>query len=143
MARIRAYLESDWTFPSQGEAEAHIRTVYAPFGVLGDDEWRHIVDHSVAREDDGTWRMRFDPAIVEPMKQEPVEDVDLWPVYDRIACPVLVLRGATSDVLTREVAEEMTERGPRAELVEFADCGHAPTLMPAEQIAVVRKWLIG
>ncbi len=143
LARIRAYLERQWAFATAEEAEAHIRTVYAPFGQLGDDEWRHIVDHSVRRSDDGRWRMAYDPAIVQPMLDAPDEDVDLWPVFDRIGCPVLLLRGATSDVLSREVATEMTKRGPRAELVEFSDCGHAPTLMPAEQIAVVREWLIG
>jgi len=143
LERIRAYLETEWAFDTAAEAESHVRAVYAPFGTLGDDEWRHIVEHSVRRGEDGTWRMIFDPGIVEPMKQEPVEDVDLWPLYDKIACPVLLVRGAQSDIVTPEVAAEMTQRGPRADVIEFADCGHAPTLMPAEQIAAVREWLIG
>jgi pimeloyl-ACP methyl ester carboxylesterase len=68
-------------------------------------------------------------------------DLDLWAVWDRIACPVLVLRGANSDVLTPEVAAEMMRRGPRVKLVEIAGCGHAPSLMIEDQIALVRDWL--
>ncbi len=143
LERIRAYLETDWAFDTAAAAEAHIRAVYAPFGPLSDDEWRHIFEHSVRHDEDGIWRMAFDPGIVEPMKQEPVDDVDLWPLYDKIACPVLLVRGAQSDIVTSEVAAEMRQRGPRADVIEFPECGHAPTLMPAEQIAAVREWLIG
>jgi pimeloyl-ACP methyl ester carboxylesterase len=64
-------------------------------------------------------------------------------MWDQIRCPVLVLRGAQSDVLMRGTAEEMTRRGPRAELVEFPDCGHAPPLMNDEQISVIEHWLSG
>jgi pimeloyl-ACP methyl ester carboxylesterase len=55
---------------------------------------------------------------------------------------VLVLRGGQSDLLLRETAEAMTARGPRARLVEFAEAGHAPSLMAAHQIAVVNDWLL-
>ncbi|MCS6943826.1 MAG: alpha/beta hydrolase, partial [Sutterellaceae bacterium] len=66
----------------------------------------------------------------------------LWRLYDRIECPTLLIRGADSDLLSRETAREMTERGPRAKLVEFAGVGHAPMLMDEEQIAAVREFLL-
>ena len=59
-----------------------------------------------------------------------------------IKCPTLVLRGANSDLLTRDVAEEMTERGPKADLIEFEGCGHAPALMNEAQIGAVHEWLM-
>ena len=71
-----------------------------------------------------------------------VQDVDLWPIYDRIACPTLLLRGGESNLLTASVAHEMTTRGPRAKLVEFAGVGHAPSLMAEDQIAAVRDFLV-
>jgi len=52
----------------------------------------------------------------------------------------LLLRGADSDLLTREVAQEMTRRGPRAELVEIAACGHAPALNVPDQIDLIRRF---
>ena len=57
--------------------------------------------------------------------------------------PALVLRGLDSDLLLPETAAEMTRRGPRAELAEFAGCGHAPALMDPAQVARVRDWLLG
>jgi pimeloyl-ACP methyl ester carboxylesterase len=69
--------------------------------------------------------------------------VDLWTLWDAVRCPVLVLRGADSDVLLRHTAEEMVRRGPRARLVEFPGIGHAPALLAPEQIGVVRDWLLG
>ena len=72
----------------------------------------------------------------------PFEDVDLWGLWDAIACPVLVLRGAESDLLLPETAQEMARRGPKARVVEIAGCGHAPGLMDDRQTALVRDWLL-
>jgi pimeloyl-ACP methyl ester carboxylesterase len=77
------------------------------------------------------------------MQAGPAEDLELWGLWERIACPVLVLRGAESDLLPRAVAQAMTERGPRAALVEFAGVGHAPALLDDDQIAAVADWLRG
>ncbi len=71
-----------------------------------------------------------------------LEDVNLTDVWDRIACPTLLIRGADSDLLPRDIALQMTERGPRPRLVEFPGVGHAPMLMAPEQIAAVRDFLL-
>jgi pimeloyl-ACP methyl ester carboxylesterase len=55
----------------------------------------------------------------------------------------LLLRGAESDLLAIETAQAMTQRGPKARLVEFAGVGHAPTLVAADQIETVRAFLLG
>jgi pimeloyl-ACP methyl ester carboxylesterase len=62
-------------------------------------------------------------------------------VWDALRCPVLVLRGAVSDLLLAEIAAEMQRRGPPTKVVEFAGVGHAPGLMAESDIAVVRDWL--
>ena len=66
----------------------------------------------------------------------------LWAAYDAIRCPVLLVRGAQSDLLTAETAKQMTERGPRAQLVELPDVGHAPTFVNADQIEIARRFLL-
>jgi pimeloyl-ACP methyl ester carboxylesterase len=68
--------------------------------------------------------------------------VDLWPVWETIRCPTLVLRGAESDLLLDSTAKQMAERGPKARVVEFPGIGHAPWLMTADQIDVVRDFLL-
>ena len=54
----------------------------------------------------------------------------------------LVLRGQNSDLLSASTARAMSERGPKARVVELAGIGHAPTLMHADQIALVRDFLL-
>jgi pimeloyl-ACP methyl ester carboxylesterase len=66
----------------------------------------------------------------------------LWQAYDRLRCPTLLLRGAESDLLTRQTAQEMAGRGPRARLHEFAGVGHAPMLVQPDQREVVRRFLM-
>ena len=66
----------------------------------------------------------------------------LWASYDAVRCPTLLLRGAASDLLSRETALAMTQRGPKAQLREFAGIGHAPMLIADDQIAAVREFLL-
>jgi pimeloyl-ACP methyl ester carboxylesterase len=123
-------------------AASSTRKVLAPYGTLTDEHWAHLTRHSVRETPRGGFAFTYDPGIVVPMKIGPSEDLDLWPLWDRIRCPVLVLRGAESDVLLRKTVDEMRRRGPRTEVVEFPGVGHAPALMDPAQIEVVRRWLL-
>jgi pimeloyl-ACP methyl ester carboxylesterase len=138
--KIGTYVGGNPRFPSLQAASDYLREVHAGFGDLTDADWSDMTIHSVTREVDGGYALHYDPAIGDAFN-EPATDVDLWAIYDQIQCPVLVLRGAESDLLSAETAREMTQRGPRAELVEFQGCAHAPALMNEEQTAVVGEWL--
>ncbi len=143
LERIAGYVGHDPRFVDMAAAEAYLRDRHAGFGALGDEDWRHLTETSVApAEAGGALRLRYDPAIGAAFRARPVEDLDLWPVRDKVSCPTLVLRGARSDLLLAETAAEMARRGPRAEVAEIAGCGHAPALMDAHQIALVRDWLL-
>ena len=147
LERIAGYVGQDPRFADLAAAEAYIRDIHAGFGALADHEWRRLAETSVVaaeREEEagGALRLRYDPGIGAGFRARPVEDVDLWPVWDKVACPSLVLRGADSDLLPPGTAAEMTGRGPRAELAEIAGCGHAPALIDPAQIALVRDWLL-
>jgi len=141
LERIGDYVGRDPLFADLDTIEAHFRTVYAPFGDLDDLQWRHLVEYGVVAAEGG-YRFAYDPGIAAPFKGASLEDVDLWPIWDAIQIPVLVLRGAESDLLLPETAAEMARRGPKAKLVEIPGCGHAPALMDDEQVAIVRDWLL-
>jgi pimeloyl-ACP methyl ester carboxylesterase len=142
LARIGTYVGQDPRFKTFEELEAYVRQVSAPFGSLTDAQWRHLTLHGAKQHADGTWGMSYDPDIAAPFRKGPPQDVDLWSYWDTITCPTLILRGAESDLLLPETAEEMQKRGPHAKLVEFADVGHAPMLMAADQIKVVTDFLL-
>jgi pimeloyl-ACP methyl ester carboxylesterase len=140
---IAAYLGAPpQVFPDLGALERHLRYIHQGFGPLSDEQWAHLARHS-ARPVPGGFAMHYDPGIAAPFVGSVAADLELWPFYDAIACPTLVLRGAESLLLPAAVAAEMTRRGPRAELVTFAGVGHAPALMAADQIAAVRQFLAG
>ena len=150
--RMKGYITRGRRFRSTDEVEAYVRDVCAPFGPLTDAQWRHLAQHSAKRGEDGEYLLRYDPGIGEglhghidpefPIGPDLLRGIDLWNVWSRIKCPVLVLRGADSEVLLKKTLEEMKERKPDLEVVEFPGVGHAPALMSAEQISVVKEFLL-
>jgi pimeloyl-ACP methyl ester carboxylesterase len=140
VARIRDYLGLAPTFATLAEADAYIRKVSAPFGPLTDAQWDHLTRTSVAQDAQGRYALTYDPGIAVPFKSTAAPP-DLWPLWDAIRCPTLVLRGAESDLLSPATAQAMTTRGPKARLVEFPGIGHAPMLLSPDQIAPVVAFL--
>ncbi|MDG4550902.1 MAG: alpha/beta hydrolase [Candidatus Contendobacter sp.] len=145
LKRVAAYLSQEHVYDSFEEMSRALRAFAATFGNLTDEQWRHMLIHNSRQLEDGRYTTGYDPGIVEIFKKlviDDIKDIDLWPLWDAIRCPALVLRGVYSDVLTHADAIAMTERGPRARLIEFPGMGHAPALMADDQIAVVRDWLL-
>jgi pimeloyl-ACP methyl ester carboxylesterase len=146
VARIGSYVGRPLRFATIEQAVDYASMVAAPFGLRTREEWREITEPTLRRDGDG-WVLHYDPKIAVPFgavtpQAAAAGEAALWKLYDSIGCPTLLTRGAQSDLLTRETAEEMTRRGPRAKLVEFAGVGHAPTFFHDEQIAAVRDFLL-
>ena len=143
LQRIATYVGTDPTWASFDEALTYVKAISAPFGQLDEAQWRHLTETSIGQRADGRWGFLYDPLIAAPFKAAfSGEPIDLWPIYERIACPTLVVRGAESDLLTRETWEKMGRCGPRAKLAEIAGVGHAPMFLSDDQIAVARDFLL-
>jgi pimeloyl-ACP methyl ester carboxylesterase len=146
LARIGSYLGAAPRFDNIGQAEVFVRFVSATFGKFSDEQWRHLTQHVTRTAADGKVEFAYDPGIAQSFREMQAagdgKDVEMWPLYDGIACPTLLLRGESSDLLTHETALQMTQRGPRAKLVEIPGVGHAPMLMAADQVAPVRDFLL-
>ena len=140
LKRIGAYVGLTPEFSTLAEAEKHMREIYAGFGELNDEHWRHLARFGTRELPNGRLTQAYDPAIAKAFLSVD-EDVDFWEVYDRIRCPVLLIHGLNSDILPPQIAEQMTWRGPKAELIEFPKTGHAPALMDPAQIAMIAEFL--
>lgn len=142
--RIRAYAGNPPAFGSMAELEAFFRQVYKPYGWLSDAQWRRLTETSTRRLPDGRVTPHYDPAMVRQFIDHP-DDYLIWDHYDCIDVPVLVLRGAESDLVLRETTDEMLTRGPGAmgltRVVEIAGCGHAPALNVPDQLDLVAGFL--
>jgi len=140
LARIRDYVGLAPTFANFAEAEAYVRAVSAPFGALTDAQWDHLTRTSISQNAEGRFAMTYDPGIAVPFRNAAAPP-DLWGVWDAIRCPTLVLRGASSDLLSAATAAAMTQRGPKPGLLEFAGVGHAPMLLSQDQYGPVVDFL--
>jgi len=138
--RIRGYFGMDPTFATYAEIEQYVRTISAPFGRLTDAQWAHVTRSNVRERPDGRWGLAYDPGIAVPFRTSAAPP-DLWALWDAIRCPTLVLRGAQSDLLSAPTAAQMAARGPKPEVLEFADVGHAPMLLSSEQVDPVVRFL--
>lgn len=142
--RIGEYVGLMPQFATFHDAEQYVRLVSAPFGKLSDAQWKHLTEHVTRQKADGGYEFVYDPGIAVPFRQalDTGKDVELWPLYDAIRCPTLVVRGAESDLLSHETCLEMGKRGPQALIAEIPGVGHAPMFMDDAQVAVVREFLL-
>jgi pimeloyl-ACP methyl ester carboxylesterase len=142
--RIKAYAGSPPAFATVVELEAFFRQVYRPYGQLSDTQWRRLTETSTRRLPDGRVTPHYDPAMVQQFTHHP-DDYLIWEHYDAIAVPVLMLRGAESDLVLAETVERMRLRGPGArgllQVIEVPGCGHAPALNVASQLDPVVRFL--
>lgn len=128
-------------FASLDEVEAHIRRTHGEWGEISDAQWRALAIHG-SRKLDGQYRLHYDPKITRLLQPMPfAPGLFFWDAWYKVKCPVLLLRGESSEVFPRSVAETMLQVKPDAMLVEIPGCGHAPSLMAPEQIDIVRKFV--
>ncbi|HZW12130.1 MAG TPA: alpha/beta hydrolase [Noviherbaspirillum sp.] len=148
LSRIADYIGEAVRFPTFEDAVQYIRNISQPFGPHSEDEWHKLASDVLRQDAEGQWIRHYDLSLSMPFKGATPESAQhaeavLWMAYDAISCPTLLVRGAESDLVTKEVAQAMTTRGPKARLVEFQGVGHAPTFMHADQIDVAREFLLG
>lgn len=148
LQRIGEYLGQTGRFSSVQQAADAMWAVSTTFGAHTPAQWLALSRHMVRPVGDASASvtLHYDPAIAVPfrtMTQESVTQSEamLWHLYDNISASTLLIRGAQSDLLSRETAQAMMGRGPRARLVEFEAVGHAPTLIADEQVQAVASFL--
>lgn len=145
--RIKAYIGNTGRFDSVQQAADAMWAVSASFGPHTPEQWMALSQPMVKQQEDGAYTLHYDPAIAEPVKALTREaagqgEAALRQAYDNIKARVLVTRGAESDLLSKEAALAMTQRGPRASLVEFPGVGHAPTFIADNQVEAVALFLL-
>ena len=147
LQRIGEYLGNTGYFASVQQAADATWAISSTFGPHTSAQWLALSQAMVRPLADGGFTLHYDPAIAVPFKSmTEVSSVQgetaLWQLYDAVPCQTLLLRGAQSDLLSVETAHAMTQRGPRARLVEFEGVGHAPTLIAPDQVAAVADFIL-
>jgi pimeloyl-ACP methyl ester carboxylesterase len=148
LQRIGTYLGNTGRFESVGHAAEAMWAISTSFGPHTPEEWHALSQAMVKPLAEGGVTLHYDPSIAVPFRTLTEESAAqgqaaLWHLYDNIRARTLITRGASSDLLSRETAIAMTQRGPRAALVEFEGVGHAPTFVAQDQVEAVASFLLG
>lgn len=144
VARIAAYVGKSGPFGSWAEMIAAVKASQGAMFPHGDDAFWRTFAQRVARErDDGRVEFAYDPAIAQAFAAPPVSPPpSMLPLFKALArVPVLVVRGATSDILAADGVEAMRRIKPDLVYAEVPDIGHAPTLEEHEAWDAIAKFL--
>jgi pimeloyl-ACP methyl ester carboxylesterase len=141
IARIGGYVsESPTEFNNMNEVAAYYRANYPPMRILTESELLAQVQWTVKLTESGKLTWKMDPQIRKPLRTA-ARPLDLWVPFARIEAPVLVIRGAESDILAARTIARMKQVIGKVDSVEVPGVGHAPTLREPEALAAIRKFL--
>jgi pimeloyl-ACP methyl ester carboxylesterase len=143
--RILTYVGKDVRFRSWDEAADTIASNYgASFDRYTHEDWVKMAKRN-CREENGEIRFDYDMAIAEPFRTAgPTPNVDLWPLFAVLGRkPLLVVRGAKSDLLTAATTERMWQTVPAVKIAVVDGVGHAPELNEPEAVAAIDEFLGG
>jgi pimeloyl-ACP methyl ester carboxylesterase len=142
LERILSYAGVKMQFANRQEAEQHLRVICKPFGITSEEHWQHLFTYTLRNLPDGTCSLHYDPNIITPLKTAEVKDVNLWPFWEAVKpIPTMLIRGAQSDLLLAETAQQMKSIHPNLTLHDIQNAGHAPALMSQGEISLIRSWL--
>jgi pimeloyl-ACP methyl ester carboxylesterase len=151
LQRIGQYLGKSGQFASEQQAADAMWAIASSFGPHTPAQWLALSKPMLKRVSsavqEAIYALHYDPAIAIPFGLATPEsaaqgEAALWQAYDAIAAQTLLVRGADSDLLSPATALQMTQRGPKARLVEFAGVGHAPTLIAPDQTEALASFLL-
>jgi pimeloyl-ACP methyl ester carboxylesterase len=147
LQRIGTYLGNTGRFESLEQAADAMWAISTGFGPHTPEQWLALSSAMVKPLPEGGFTLHYDPAIVVPFREVTEQSAAqgqavLWELYDHIEAQTLITRGANSDLLARDTALAMTQRGPRASLVEFEGVGHAPMFVAGDQVDAVTSFIL-
>jgi pimeloyl-ACP methyl ester carboxylesterase len=140
MKRITAGLTEPDVFETEDEAVAQARAANPR---PTDADLYHRVSHNLRKTADGKLTYKWDKALRDgTATRDDYTSDDQWEAWRKLRGPILLVRGADSDILSEETTKRMLEENPNARLATVADCGHSITLdRPEGLIEVLRSWL--
>ena len=157
LRKLAKYIGNDPEFKSMEEAKQHFKKNYSEFGILSEKHWDDFTEHSIEKRAAKVFVAKVDPAIRNPKStmqivsdffhhpQKALEgilyDIDLWSVWNKIHCRVLVIHGAHSELLTPEIIKKMRRTHAQTEVYEIENAGHAPALLEAADHEIIDNWL--
>ena len=145
LERIRDYIgaggsQPTWIHAARAFADLN-GAIYPEYGI---HDWLRLTKRTHKLTPEGRIVTDYDKQIAAPLRVPNGGDagIDLWPAYRALGdMPLLILRGALSDILARGAAEKMVAELPGARFVEVPGVGHAPTMDEPEVREAIDAWV--
>ena len=142
--RLGSYVGQPFSFASRADALERLNQICASFGEHTPDEWE-TYNGPMLIERNGLWIMHYDPDIAVPFASvNPIMakagEMAMWHAFKQIHIPILIVRGAQSDLLSAATVVEMCKVNPYAHSIEIPNVGHAPAFVKKEQIALAKEF---
>ena len=146
LIRLASYVGKPFSYVNRDVAMDKLKSICAPFGKHSDSEWE-LLNGPMLIQKDQQWILHYDPAISVPFASvtpalAQAGELAMWQSFQQIECPILIVRGADSDLLSRQTVDEMCQLNPHAKSIEIPHTGHAPAFIQNEQIDIARKFFL-
>jgi len=157
LTRLSKYAARDPDFTSLEQAKTYFKTVYTDFGDLDETEWQRITETSVREIAPGKFISKMDHGVKQSSMKSKLAwkaffhphkalegslfDIDLWHLFRKITCPLLLIHGTHSDLLTPAIIQKMLRIRPDMQILEIPDAGHAPMLQKPWQWETIETFL--
>jgi pimeloyl-ACP methyl ester carboxylesterase len=136
---VRDFVGSDPALESLDACVAHLRANLPPMSLDTDAAWRRMVELTYQPGLDGCWHPLWDTRIVRLLNRSVP---DLWSLFGALThVPVLLIRGAVSNILLPGTVSRMQAVHPDMEIVTLQGIGHAPTLLESPALAAIQRFL--
>ena len=137
---VQDFVGRDLALASREEVVAHLRATLPPL-TLDEAGWLHFAGLTFAPGDDGRWHPRWDIRIAQALSGNGAAP-KLWGPFGALAhAPLMLVRGAVSNLLSAETASRMRALRPEMGFVEVPGCGHCPTLEEPPVAAAIDRFL--
>ena len=144
IARLGSYVGQPFSFANRADALNRLNTICASFGEHTPDEWE-TYNGPMLVERNGLWIMHYDPDIAVPFASvnplmAKAGEMAMWHAFKQIHIPMLIVRGAQSDLLSADTVTQMCKVNSYARSIEIPNVGHAPAFVKKEQIALAHEF---
>ena len=145
LERIGSYVGNRGSFQTWHETATALRRVneriYPDFDM---EDWLTLARRTFRETPSGEIRADYDPAIAIPFNQgrnvDP--DTDPWVPFEKLkTMPILVIRGAASDILSAETLDKMKQTKPDLKTLTLSNRGHMPLLTEPQCLEAINGFL--
>ena len=144
LQRIAKYVSIIPEFENVAAAKDFFKMILVNFGIKEEEHWDHIVEHSIAMQENGKYTMLYDPGIAQLFRGveiSAIEDVNIREEWQKVAFKkMLIVRGEKSDVFPADDLEYMINSKPNIQSLLIKGVGHAPALVNPWEIQPIKDF---